>query len=72
MYNKQYTKSEHKNGDIINMKTPHPLSTPGVHYYLFTVIQLSEPRSVPCALLSCYLFLRSLIMNTFKNIYLLM
>ena len=35
MYNihVQYTKSKHKNGDIINMKTPHPLSTPGVHYY---------------------------------------
>ena len=58
MYNKQYTKSEHKNGDIINMKTPHPLSTPGVHYYLFTVIQLSEPRSVPLYVIKMRLFFR--------------
>ena len=78
MYNIQYTKSKHKNGDIINMKTPHPLSTPGVHYYFFTVVQLGKPRSVPfyvfryASLLSCYLFLWSLFINTLKSIYLLM
>ena len=63
MYNIQLTKSEHKNGDIINMKTPHPLSTPDVHYYFFTVVQLDKSRSVPLYVIDMRLFFHVICFN---------
>ena len=69
MYNKQYicTKSKHKNGDIINMKTLHPLSTPGVHYYLFTIVQLGESRTIPLNVTDMHLFLHVVFMQSFHK-----
>ena len=63
MYNIQYTKLEHKNGDMIHMKTLHPLSTPGVHYYFFTDVQLNKPRSDPLYVIDMRLFFHVICFN---------
>ena len=69
MYNIQYTctKSKHKNRNKINMKTLHPLSTPGVHYHLFTDVQLGESRTIPLNVIDMHLFFHDVFKQSFHK-----